>query len=259
MNKKFFMILLLFVGIKVTYANDINIHLIHLGNQKIFIQNITNQAIQESYPYWKNKIKKLDINIELNPQKATDSLSNLNSKYCKIQINYQNLKPIILSNINDDLTFMIWHELSHCMLGRNILLKKYHWLTIHNSNEIKELNEKINQRTNLSIKNISCLQCENKDFKIAPPLVAYHEMFADTQASMWWIQQHKSINEIKLLYLKRAKYYNKNPQGETHISNFDIPIILKNKKSISEMSVKKIFENAKKITEKGFIQYLKNI
>jgi hypothetical protein len=259
MNKKFLIFIVLFAWIQISYANNIQLHLIHIGTQTKLVKNIADKAIQQSHTYWQNKIKNLDITISLNHKKSTNSLSNLNTNFCKININYQNLKPVILSTFKDDLTFMLWHEISHCMLGKNILLNNYNWITIHNQNEISQLNIKIDQRTDDSLRDIHCIQCENNNFKIAPPMVAYHEMFADTQASMWWIQQNKNINELKLLFLKRLKYYQENPKGETHISNFDIPIILAKRKNIYKMNQQNIFLEAKKITEIGFIKYLKNI
>lgn len=259
MNKKILILIFLLSFFQISYANDIKINLINLGNQKELIKNITNKAVKESHNYWKNRIKNLEITIALNNKKPTNSLSNLNYNFCKININYNTLKPVLLYNFKDDLTFMLWHEMSHCMLGKNILFNNYHWITINNQSEILKLNNIIMNRTNNSLKDIHCLQCENNSFKIAPPMIAYHEMFADTQASIWWIQQHKNINEIKLLFLKRLKYYNQNKVGETHISNFDIPLILSNIKNISKIKPKDVFLKAKKLTEIGFIKYLKNI
>lgn len=214
-------------------------------------------ALRQSYERWKNIVPliKIDINVAHNIKPI--SFSTANAKECEIKINYtEELQPVLLRNFQDDLTFTIWHEIAHCMLDKEIFYKSsFDWKVNLDNFQISTLNKDIENQTTKAIASLNCLKCRNKEFKIAPPVVVYHEIFADTQASLWWKLEKKDMEDILFLYNKRQESFRRNPISTLHASNFSLLMVI-------DMKIKDnddVFKISQEISQYGFIDYLNEI
>lgn len=194
----------------------------------------------------------IDLTINIGKEYPTKSYTDAKNNYCKININYTDEKPLLLSNFYDDIQFVLWHEIGHCMLGKNILFNDYiNWsIKIKNS---EELNQQIKKQTAIALKNSYSKNGETY-FKVAPPVIVYHEIYADIYALNLWIKNNKNLYEIVNLAQKRVESFNKNPLSSLYASGFSIPTLLEysNKSTLS-------IDDVEKISQQGFIEYLKVI
>lgn len=192
-----------------------------------------------------NKIPPLVININIGPEFDNYSHTNGNSKECVVNINYKNKLPIILTDFNEDIEFVLAHEIGHCILGKSSLLNdSINWNFEHE----KSYDEIILKLTNLSFSSLDCLTCFHKNFKIAPPLVVYHEIFADIFALSYFILEYKRYNISVELSKYRINSFYESPASNPYASFFAIPFLME--------STKYSLNDIENISQKGFIKYL---
>lgn len=131
------------------------------------------------------------------------SLSNLNPQNCSINFYFGlHNHALILSNDNNNLTFMYLHELGHCLLSDNVFSKGINWtpalinqMGLDNANQLNQellyasLSEMKTHHQNAHNIYDGLDDTPSINRKVIP-LVVYHEMFADTQAMVWLAKMH---------------------------------------------------------------------
>lgn len=216
------------------------------------IKNIVEKTINEVLKIDGEKISFLSINVGIGNQYQSISYTDAKSDNCKININYKDYSPLLLSNFNSDIEFIVLHEIGHCILGKKIFYKEdIQWQ--ENIKNSQKLNEKIKFQTNVALSNLQCRDCTNKKFIVAPPIAVYHETYADIYALMWWVYLKNDLTEIVHLSKKRIDNFNENPLSSFYATGFSIPIFLE---YIESPNAHKSFESVEIISQKGFEKYL---
>jgi hypothetical protein len=214
------------------------------------IKNIVDKTFSQVLERDGKKISSINLNINIGLDYTTGSYTDAQNKNCNININYKDKTPLLLSNFNNDFQFTLWHEIGHCILGKEIFHEKsFSWsVPIENKHA---LDDRINYQTKLSIATLECNDCEKKVFKIAPPIAVYHETYADIYALIWWIASGKELREILMLSKKRIDEFNSTPISNFYASGFAIPILLE-----QSGSNKLNLDLVEKVSQKGFVEYL---
>lgn len=217
------------------------------------------------YPFALDGMKKVDIKININNE-YKESISNYDRDNCKIEINYtKNLTPLVYKDLTTDLILASLHEIGHCVLGKEILHKAPNWadeleLSTQEKSLLWENLKKKNKKAFENIKkdrdcnkNKKCLPSEV--FNKYPPMLAYHEMFAD----LWSITKYNEISckdskeNLKQLEEYRIKGFMVN--SDTLYQSF-MPIYYIN--DVLGCGKKFDFKELTFYTQKGFIDYLSN-
>lgn len=203
-----------------------------------------------------NHLEHLDVSVVIKNNALPISLSNASSN-CHINVNYDtSLKGVLLKNFYQDLQFTIYHEISHCVLGKKIFRQGIDW-----NAQLNLSKENINQ-FNLKIKSLTeetTLQCSapcvtQNVFNKPPPLTVYHEMFADIMA-MFLYQRNNCREAFEILpeiTLYRYEKYHANPVKNIHQSFLAFNYWNNDKFCGKEIDFNKISF----YTQKGFIDYL---
>lgn len=192
----------------------------------------------------------INLQFNLGYEYKTISYTDAKDNFCKININYQDKEPLLLDNFNTDLEFIIAHEIGHCILGKKIFYdSKFNWII--NEKNIDSLSNQIEKQTNLAI---NSLECKNCNFKIAPPIAVYHEMYADIYGLTWITSKYKNLQPVLTLSKKRIESFNKNPISSFYGSGFSMPILLEYIDTNNNISPNQKIEI---IAQKGFVEYLK--
>lgn len=218
-------LLFLLILPSIVFAKDIKIE--HLNYQYNIIYWLNN------YSYSINKNAKIDT-----------SFSMVN-KGCAIELNYTN-KPVLMKTKRKDIEFTYLHEISHCILGKEVFYKPIDWV-INISNGEKENIEKIIQKNE---------KFYLKNSKTPLIKVIYHEIFADTLSSILYIRENENAeNDIKYLIQKR-KTHNKNIY-DSHLSVYALELVLKQKEEIKQLTIDKLKDKAIKITQEKLLDYIR--
>lgn len=205
------------------------------------------------------KFSSLDVNIKIIEQNNKISFSNADENKCKITLNYDSsLSGLLLKNLKNDIIFTYYHEISHCILGKKLFESGVRWKSL-NSKNIDKINKKIETITNDALIGVQCEKnCLSVNvFKIAPPLIVYHEIYADLMAFNFFskydcIKMNEIFPEIRT---QRLKKYKKDILSSTHQS-FRSMVYIKNKNFCKNNLDLDSIQN---LTEKGFLDYLKSI
>lgn len=241
-----------FLNLTINYDKHTSNYIID-KSLEIIKKNTLNQTIV-------NNIESL--NVTLNILKSSDkiSFSNANKNNCNITLNYDvNLKGLLLKNYNTDLSFTYLHEVSHCILGKKIFNTDISWEPSLNlsKTKIQEINEQINILTE---KNTTQMQCTSnclatKIFKQPPPLVIYHEIFADISAILLLADCHHNEKLLKQIRITRENDYLSSPVLNMHQSFRVFNYI-----SPKELCGKKFDLNfVSYYTQKSFLNYLEEL
>jgi len=245
-----FLIILPFLSYAEQYKTEENEYFaVNYLNQYTFDEtnHIVKDVLFKTISKEKKHLPFLQIKIEINENILSRSYTKHENEQCIINIKYRDKNPILLSNFENDLRFILWHEIGHCLLGRKVLKETpFNWIIQVDNKD--ELNRKIEYLTDLSVNTI-----KNKKFRIAPPKAAYHEIFADIYAIMWLVVFENNLQEILILSEKRIEELMGNPIGNPYASGFAIPLFLEySTKRDSNYSL----DDLKAIAQKGFIKYL---
>ena len=165
---------------------------------------------------------------------------------CNIEININNNKPILMRNKVKDIEFTFLHEVGHCVLGENALLEKINWVIPIEEKEAKKIDNLIVENEKFYINN-----------KKTPLIkVIYHEIFADTFATLVYLKRNPNkINDIKYL-LEKRKEQSKNPY-DTHLSVESIDYILNDKNLLKNLTIEKLKAKSIEITQKQLLNYIR--
>lgn len=201
----------------------------------------------------------LEVNFKINENNNKVSFSNADDKNCKITLNYDtSLKGLILKKLKDDILFTYYHEISHCLLGKTIFEKGLTWKNL-DSKYVDNINKKIEVLTDNALIGVQCEKnCLSVNtFKTAPPLIVYHEIYADLMAFNLFAQYDcVKMNEIfPEIREQRLKKYRSNKVSSTHQSFRSIVYI----KNIDFCQKTLQFDNIQKLAELGFLDYLKSV
>lgn len=226
--KKIIIFLLLLLGIFCFYKIN-----------KVQTNKIEHIENKYNLKYW---IKNYTYTI-INNNDSDHSYSILKNG-CNIEININKNIPILMDNKEKDIEFTFLHEFGHCVLGKEALLNKIDWKI--------EITEKEKQKINNLIK-------ENEQFYVnnsKTPLikVIYHEIFADTFATILYLQNNNDKDIIYLLKIRKEQ--NKNPY-DTHLSVSSIEEILNNKNIIKNLTIDKIKDKSIEIAQKQLLNYIR--
>jgi len=244
----------IFLFSSVSYASENNIDydfvFTSFGVDNIYneknIETIIKNAINLLPEQQTKKISKLFI--EFNITNKDSSLINGDSidedSNCYVHVNYKKNNLLFFNNLNEDITFILLHEISHCVLGKEQLYKNnINWMVDVTKENLQELS---------LLENLSLSMIEKNKNNLAYPYIVYHEMFADINAVHLMITKKEELAKLKKLIKARKTQFKKNKLSSSY-TDFAFPFFeyfLKNntENKIDDLSIK--------ITQLGFIKYL---
>lgn len=206
------------------------------------IENLKYQIV-EYQPFFNNYINKLIIHIHVFREANQTSVSNGNPYECVINLFYKDVNnPVLLSNMNHDLIFTILHEISHCILTKEVMYYPIDWKIP--SYEQKAIQLLIDKKEKQFIKQ-----------KInVPPMLVYHEIFADTLATILLKKYNYKLFEVEINNLIKKRFSQYRNKGESHLSKQAL-IIIKNT-NLDNMDNEKIYNLSIDIARTQFVIYL---
>jgi len=228
--KNLLILLFLIPFMSLCYGNNIN-------------NNLQIEKIEKKYnlKYWMPNYKYIIMN-----NNESDHFYSILKDGCNIEININKNNPVLMSSKSKDIEFTFLHEMGHCVLGKQALIDEIKWII------------PINSKEDIKIKS---LILENEKFYInnkKTPLikVIYHEIFADTFATLLYLKRNPNqVNDIKYL-LEKRKEQNKNPY-DTHLSVESIDYILNDKNLLKNLTIEKLKAKSIEITQKQLLNYIR--
>lgn len=226
-------------------------------DEKLLTVNVNNPQIKKDIEYNLKKYTKFinqnvnEIHIDINMNKNSKEISESNGDpyYCKASLSYKNNnKPVILNDFNQDVIFTILHEISHCILNKEVLYKNIYWNTTIPISDQKKLQAYIDEEEKNYLK--------QQYIKKIPPLLVYHEIFADTLTilMMQYYKEENIKNITKELITYREKKFKNHKLLEKHVSNNALEHI-KNI-DINRLKEEDLINMALNISQNSFIEYL---
>lgn len=208
----------------------------------LFAQTSNIKNFEKKYAL-KNFIK--DYNYVLTNNKNIDNSFSILQNGCSIELN-NNIKPILMKTVKKDLEFTFLHEISHCVLGKEVFYQPIDWKIDITIKEVEKIEKIIKENEDFYLKN-----------KKTPLIkVIYHEVFADTLATMLYLKNNKNAENDILVLLKNRVVQNKNPY-DSHLSANAIKYILFKKNEIKNLTIEKFKDKAIKITQEQILQYIR--
>lgn len=218
-------LLFLLILPSIVFAKDIKIE--HLNYQYNII-------------YWLN-----NYSYSINNNAKIDTSFSMVNKGCAIELNYTN-KPVLMKTKRKDIEFTYLHEISHCILGKEVFYQPIDWVINISKGEKQNIEKIIQENEKFYLKNSKT------------PLikVIYHEIFADTLSSILYIRENENAeNDIKYLIEKRMNH-NKNIY-DSHLSVSALELVLKQKEEIKQLTIDKLKDKAIKITQEKLLDYIR--
>lgn len=241
-----------FLNLKINYDTNTPNNILNTS-----LHIIKNNTLND---YLLNSIDSLTVNLNLLKSSDKISFSNANKNSCNITLNYDiNLKGLLLKDYSNDLSFTYFHEISHCILGKKIFMTGVLWEPALNLSvtRIAEINKQIDILTEQATVQMQCdTNCLSINvFKKPPPLVVYHEMFADISAILLLGNCKKNEDLFKEIKNTRENNYLSSPSVNMYQSfrvfNYISPDELCNKKFD--------FKIISYYTQKAFLNYLEEV
>lgn len=164
---------------------------------------------------------------------------------CSIELS-DNKKPVLMNTKKKDFEFTYLHEISHCILGKDVLYNPIDW-------KINIINEQKIKIENLIIQN-EMFYLSNKKTPLIK--VIYHEIFADTLATILYMKNNNNAKKDIESVLKNRKIQNSNPY-DTHLSVSAIEDVLNESEEIKNLTIEKLKDKAIKITQIKLLQYIR--
>lgn len=220
-----------------------------------------NDDINKSKHLWKPYIKKVQFNIDLT---TLDKQVYSNAKYnnCIINMNYPNIAAY--NNPQQNFKFDIHHELSHCILGKEVFFDNLTWGIQMDAKKAIDIQSFINQETEKIIINncISSTQCrKTQEFIIPPPMVVYHELFADILGAMMSIYIDDNFTGYlpEIIDKRKTEFHNEGLKN-AYVSYSALQSLynyrVKNSDKKYQPSFTEMKTNAILLTQYNFLQYI---
>ncbi len=186
-----------------------------------------------------------DYTYVINKKSQIDNSFSILQNGCSIELN-NNGKPILMKTKTKDFEFTFLHEIAHCVLGKKVFYEPIDWKINISQEEKSKIEDLITENESFYLKN-----------KRTPLLkVIYHEIFADTFATILYIKNNKSAAEdIKVLLNNRIKQ-NKNPY-DSHLSVNAIKYLLNEQEQIKNLTIDNLKDKAIQITQEKLLQYIR--
>lgn len=181
----------------------------------------------------------------INKKNNIDNSFSVLKNGCNLELN-NSFPPNLMKDKNKDFEFTFLHEISHCILGQNVFYEPIDW-KIEISLQEKE-----------KIKNIIL---ENENFYLQnkkTPLikVIYHEIFADTLATMLYFRENENGEKDIRNLLENRIIQNQNPY-DTHLSVTAIKELLNEQKTIKNLTIEKLKDKAIRVAQENLLQYIR--
>lgn len=248
---KIFISILLLFSTNPTYCQtiykkqNVSINIVNRNAEEIssLEKNRIKEYLLENIPIF-NNLNRLNIDIIFSKNVKNISKSNGNNYDCIVTLNYQNKKrPVLLTTIDKDIEFTTLHEIGHCILNKDTMFKKIAWqnISILQQQQLERL---------ISKKEENYL----KEIEKVPPLLVYHEIFADTY-SVLAMKMKPYQNYIKDMHnLISIRFKNKQIKSEAHLSDQAIILAM----SQNNITDNNLYQKTEEISQKLFIEYLIN-
>lgn len=210
----------------------------------LLAQNNKIEQIDNKYKikYWMNH-----YTYSINDNATIDnSFSRFGQKGCVIELNRNNSKPVLMKTKKKDFEFTFLHEISHCVLGKEVFYQPIDWKIDISKEEKEKIEKMIVENESFYLKN-----------KKTPLIkVIYHEIFADTFASMLYLRNNENAEDDLKVLLRNRITQNENPY-DSHLSVSAIEYILKNKEEIKNLTIEKLKDKAIKIAQEKLLEYIR--
>lgn len=180
-----------------------------------------------------------------NDKTETGKSFSLLKNGCFLELN-NTKSPILMKTKQKDFEYTFLHEISHCILGKEVFYYPVQW-QIDISQKMKDKIEyNINENENFYLYNN----------RIPLIKVIYHEIFADTFATILYLRNNlKAEKDIHFLLNKRI-HQNINPY-DTHLSVSAIKRVIKEKKQIKSLTIGELKNKAIEIAQQELLQYMR--
>lgn len=209
----------------------------------LFAKNNKIEQFDNKYAikYWINH-----YNYSINDKANIDNSFSILQNGCTIELNNNNNKPVLMKIKSKDFEFTFLHEISHCILGKEIFYQPIDWKIDISTEEKEKIEKMINENEYFYLKN-----------KKTPLIkVIYHEIFADTFAAILYLRNNPNAEQDLKVLLNNRIMQNKNPY-DSHLSVSSIKYILKNKEEIKNLTIEKLKDKAIKITQEKLLDYIR--
>lgn len=235
---------------KYMNVNNVEVYIKNYNSEKITQRQVNTLKTQiiNNQMFLNNYINKLNINLTIIKNSNEISYSNGNMYDCRINLSYKNLEqPVLLNDMNTDILFTILHETAHCILTKDVMYKPLIWDSV-------SLKQQKKLQSLIDIQESNYLHNKAK----VPPMLVYHEIFADTFASIV-LQNYDSINyESNLNQLIMVRSQKLHDKEESHLSVDALQSVKKLKLKKHKLKIEEIYAISIKVSQASFIKYLEN-
>lgn len=250
----FFLVLTLYLpNAMALEEKKININSIELNITNNILKKITNEELKllekqiiNNQKFTNNYINKLTINLLLKKNSDEVSFSNGSAYDCHINLSYKNLKkPVLLLDIETDILFTLLHETAHCILTKDIMYQPIDWINVSN-NQAFILQNIINKQEAKYL---------NDRIKV-PPMLIYHEIFADTFAAIVLKNNNPQTFYLHLNHLIKMRKNKVHDKEESHLSVDALKVVQELNIKKDKLKIEDIYAISINIAQNAFIKYL---
>lgn len=207
----------------------------------LFAKNNEIEKFNDKYilKHWINSYE-----YSITNKKAIENSFSIVQNGCMLELN--NGEAILMKTKEKDFEFTFLHEISHCILGKEIFYHPIDWKVKIGKVEKDKIEKIISENEFFYIKNKKTLLIK----------VIYHEIFADTFASILYLRNNKEAEKDLIILLNNRKIQNKSPY-DSHLSVSSIKYILENKEQIKNLTIEKLKDKAIKVTQEKLLEYIR--
>ncbi len=245
-NKIFLFLWFIFLS-GYSYAQKIEVFYAQKPIYEKYSNVINNTILYLNKNYSQYQDKNFNVYIDVNPKNKRTPYTKVSENHCAVYINLLNEKPIIFNKFNQDLEFLLVHELAHCYYGANHIFERKIDFSI-------PINPKINLEDYVrsDTKHKGCFDCfQEASFD---PFVSYSELLSDIFAINFFLDTKKNYEELILkLYEYRNTNFLKTEQNTNYISNIFIENFY-----LSDNFKKLGYEEIKNKAQESLIYFIEN-